>query len=228
MLRRKRKQVKGKEELEVLFSKVSQGRLLWQDDNCDKACGQRGRKPRRGVVEDAPGRGNSKHRGCEEWIVSPRDTVLGIRCAWSGVSESRRVRDEIKHKRRGRGAKGVPKYTRPWWPWEGGGILLRMRRKSLEGFEQRINMIWLKTLKRKRRACCGGCVAHSLRRGKGGGGYISKAEPPGFAGGLDVECEGKKDTGFGPSSGRNGISHVLRLGEEQVWGRESRLQFWTN
>lgn len=26
----------------------------------------------------------------------------------------------------------------------------------------------------------------------------------------------KKDKGFGPSSGRNGISHVLRLGEEQV------------
>lgn len=38
-------------------------------------------------------------------------------------------------------------------------------------------------------------MEHSLRRGKGGSGYVSKAEPPGFAGGLDVECE-KEGQGF--------------------------------
>lgn len=47
---------------------------------------------------------------------------------------------------------------------------------------------------------------------------ILKAEPPGFADGLGVECERKKDRDFGPSSGRNGVFHPLRLGK---WEKSS-------
>lgn len=38
-----------------------------------------------------------------------------------------------------------------------------------------------------------------------------KVEPTKLTDGLDVECE-RKDKGFSPSIGRNGASHVQRLG----------------
>ena len=219
----------------VIFRVITWQRLI------KARAAERERAPCREVVEE-----HSRQRGQQTWrlwgvgCVTQRRGSGGEVCLeWTSQEWGRwEMRLNVKEER----GWGGPRCRRPCWPWEGAGLIQdqeevfggRVLHERLTWSDLKL-LVWNTACGEASVSAGSPCGWWDYGGSRGAGvkwrcWCILKAEPPGFADGLGVERERKKDRDLQQWQEWNFPSTTIgKMGEEQLWGRVwGRIGFGTN